>query len=294
VKKLATIGSCCAGCHVAVLDLHERILPILRSVEVSHSYILSDAKTIPRGLDVAIIEGGVRSEHERELAEEVREKAKVVIALGSCACFGGLPSLANIYDTEEMKSYVYTKTQGTSGTTIPGEQVPPVTEKLEPISSCIKVDYEIPGCPPEPKDIAMVLEGILTGKRAELPRKSVCDECERKRLEKPPTAVRRLFEEPEEKRCLLEQGYFCMGAATRSGCGAKCPNSSVPCDGCRGPAAESWDQGLAMLDALSTMSYETVKDYSLAAHTAMFHRYTYAASLLSKLQRLTERGRRGE
>jgi hypothetical protein len=52
---------------------------------------------------------------------------------------------------------------------------------------------------------------------------------------------------------------------------------------------KSWDQGLAMLDALSTIAYETLKDYNLATHSGMFHRYTFAASLLSKLQRLTQK-----
>jgi F420-non-reducing hydrogenase small subunit len=289
MKKLATVGCCCAGCHVAVLDLHEKILPMLKNVEISYSYIISDVKTIPNDLDIAIVEGGIRTEHDEALVKEVRKKAKSVIALGSCACFGGLPSLANIYDNEEMLNYVYTKTQGTSGVEIPREEIPRVTQKQEPISSYIKVDYEIPGCPPEPNDIALVLGGILSGEKVELAKKSVCDECERNRLEKPPATIRRLFEEPDDKRCLLEQGYFCMGPATRSGCKAKCPNASVPCDGCRGPTVESWDQGLAMLDALSTIAYENVKDYNLATHTGIFHRYTFATSLLSKLQRLTER-----
>jgi len=289
MKKLATVGCCCAGCHVAILDLHERILPLLKDVELSHSYIISDVKAIPSDLDIVVVEGGIRTEHDAALAKEAREKAKYVVALGSCACFGGLPSLANLYDTKEMMNYVYTMTPGTSAGEIPHVEIPRVTQKLEPISSCVKVDYEVPGCPPEPDDIALIIGGILSGERVELPKKSVCDECERKRLEKPPAKVRRLFEEPEDKRCLLEQGYFCMGPATRGGCKARCPNSAVPCDGCRGPSAVSWDQGLAMLDALSTITYENVKDYSLATHTGTFHRYTYASSLLAKLQGLVEK-----
>ena len=37
----------------------------------------------------------------------MRKKCKILISLGSCACFGGIPALANQFNTEEMLQKVY-------------------------------------------------------------------------------------------------------------------------------------------------------------------------------------------
>jgi F420-non-reducing hydrogenase small subunit len=160
-----------------------------------------------------------------------------------------------------------------------------VLDKIRPISDVIKVDYELPGCAAEPSEIEATLVGLLKGNLPQLSSKSVCEECERERLEKPPKSFKRIFQEPEPKRCLLEQGYPCMGPSTRAGCKAKCPAVGIPCEGCRGPSVVGWDQGVAMLDALASISLDMVKNYDLKMYTGIFHRFTYAKSILAKLSR---------
>jgi F420-non-reducing hydrogenase small subunit len=50
--------------------------------------------------------------------------------------------------------------------------------------------------------------------------------------------------------CLLEQGILCAGPVTRSGCGARCPSSGIPCRGCYGPLDGVVDQGAKLLSAV--------------------------------------------
>ncbi len=44
-----------------------------------------------------------------------------------------------------------------------------------------------------------------------------------------------------------------MGIATRDGCGAPCPEASMPCTGCYGPPEGISDQGAKMVSALSSI-----------------------------------------
>ena len=255
VKIATTWLCCCSGCHISLLDLHEELLNILDKVELAHCPVLMDVKEIPDNIDVALIEGGIRNEENEEIAKEMREKAKIVIAFGSCATFGGVPGLGNLYSNEEILDKVYKTTLTTENEKgiIPNEEVPELTSRVKPLSDVIDVDYVIPGCPPEPELIAKVLTALLEGKNPELPKNNLCNECSRKKSENGVsiTTLKRKFKgTPDQEKCLLEQGYLCMGPATRACCGAKCPNAGVPCSGCYGPTDAVIDQGAKMISAL--------------------------------------------
>ncbi len=256
-KKVMTIWlGGCSGCHISLLDLHEKLLSVFSDgVELVYSPPLLDFKEIPEHVDVALVEGGIRNEDNVEEAEEVREAADVVIAVGTCACFGGIPGLANLFDNEELleRAYVSTPTTVNEEGEPPSEDLPELTWRVHPLSDVIDVDVMVPGCPPSPEDILEAVRCALEGEEFELPRKSVCDECPREKKGKVIESVRRPFEgEPDPERCLLEQGYPCLGPATRAGCGGRCPEVGVPCAGCRGPAEGSPDQGAGMISALAS------------------------------------------
>lgn len=144
-----------SGCQVATLALHERLLQILSMNELVYALTLIDAKQIPGKVDVAVIEGGVRTEHEKHLAEEIRRKSRTVITIGSCACFGGIPGLANLKEGGELLRKVYADLEGTVKGHLPRHDT--VIPYVAPIGDIIEVDYSIPGCPPEVEDIAYVL-----------------------------------------------------------------------------------------------------------------------------------------
>lgn len=255
VKIATTWLCCCSGCHISLLDLHEELLNILDKAELVHCPILMDVKEIPDNIDIALIEGGIRNKENEEMAKEMREKAKIVVAFGSCAGFGGVPGLGNLYSNEEILDKVYKTTLTTENEKdiIPKEEVPELTSRVKRLSDVINVDYVIPGCPPEPALIAKVLTALLKGKIPELPKNNLCEECPRKKSEDGVsiTTLKRKFKgTPDPEKCLLEQGYLCMGPATRAACGSKCPSVGVPCSGCYGPAGAIVDQGAKMISAL--------------------------------------------
>ena len=273
-----------SGCQVAALGLHEALVEILAANEPVYAPTLLDAKVIPDGIDVALVEGGIRNTHEEEIIKDIREKSKVVIALGACAAFGGIPGLANLEDGRQLMEMIYSDHRGTDKGTVP-THLESLAEQ-HPIKHFVKVDYTIPGCPPEVTDIAGTLTSLLGGKEPEVNRTQVCDDCPRKRLGEYDKSLKRIHEDvPDPDRCLLEQGYFCMGPATMGGCGAPCPQAGNTCEGCRGKCLEVDDQGLAMIDAMTGLLTQLREGFDANTYSAMLYRFTYAESVISELAR---------
>jgi len=253
----------CAGCEIAILDLHEEILSLLEDLEVDYAPILMDKKILNENVDVLLLSGSVRNKHDAEEAVRLSEKAKITIAFGSCASFGGIPGLANLYATRELLERAYLTTESTDNKEgiLPSEEVPPIEQVIKPLKEWVEIDYKIPGCPPQPKMIKEIFQMLLNRKPVTLSKKTVCDECDLKREEKKIKRILRWGEgEPDGSRCLLEQGYFCAGPATRAGCEAKCIAALTPCRGCMGPPENVTDQGARMVSAIASVAAVDEKD----------------------------------
>jgi len=162
----------------------------------------------------------------------------------------------------------------------------------------VDVDYYMPGCPPESKQIAAVIDlviSVLEGK-AELPPKgsvigagnsTVCDECKRIRNIKSIKSFERIWGiAPDSSLCLLEQGIPCNGPATRSGCDARCPAAGAQCIGCYGPAEDVEDYGARLISSFASVidsndpeEIDKILD-GLVDPTGQFYRFNLAGSLL--------------
>ncbi|WP_423792727.1 F420-non-reducing hydrogenase subunit VhuG [Methanocaldococcus indicus] len=279
--KIGTIQLCgCSGCHISLLDLHDNLLDLLPNIEIVYSPILMDNKEIPEGIDVFLVEGGVRNEHDEHLLHEIREKSKYVIAFGTCAVYGGIPGLGNLYDTEELLKTVYSTDSTENKGEIPEEGIPKLTDVVKPISDVIVVDYEVPGCPPSPELIAKVLTALLNGEKPELPKKTVCDECPRKKENVFPEKFKRSFDgKPDPEKCLFEQGYTCLGAGTRAGCGAKCPRAGMPCRGCYGKT----DATLDIIKIANTFANANIEEaLKIPDKIALIERFSLPAALINR------------
>jgi F420-non-reducing hydrogenase small subunit len=307
----------CGGCEIAVLDLQAKILDVAAAFDIVFWPVALDFKyddiraMEDKSIDLCLFNGAIRNSENREIAALLRDKAKTLVAFGSCSMEGGIPGLANLTTKNDIIEFVYRKcpsTAVTNGGTIPqtrtampeGEiEIPELWETVKALDQVVDVDYYVPGCPPQPEQIWKVVEYILSGQP--LPargailgagQKTCCDECSRHKGEKKLKRFYRPYEvEPNPDECLLEQGIVCMGPATRDGCGALCPAANMPCRGCYGPPPNVTDQGAKMVSALSSIidahepeEIEKILD-QIADPLGTFYRFSLAHSLLRRVNK---------
>jgi F420-non-reducing hydrogenase small subunit len=270
-------GAACGGCDVAVLDTNEFILTLAEVADIRFWPIAADGKyadleAMQDGeLDLAIFNGAIRNSENEHVAKLLRQKSKVLVAFGSCAHMGGIPGLANLTTRDEILTTAYLSNPSIEpgNRTVPRPEtqmdgvtleIPSFYPRVFALVDVVDVDYFVPGCPPAPEQVKNVLLAVVKGELP--PRKSVvgasdktvCDDCRRTKAEKKIRRFYRPFEIIQDSsRCLLEQGILCMGSATRSGCGVRCPNSNQGCRGCYGPPPAVRDHGAKFLSALASI-----------------------------------------
>jgi len=308
----------CGGCEVSILDIGDPLLDLLPQLQFVHMPVLMDHKYFgPAGegtvmeipaADVGIISGGIRNEKEKHVTEAMRKSCKTLIALGSCACFGGIPALANMWKRDELFDKVYRNSKTTESGPTPTENLPPLMESVLAVDEVVKVDAHIPGCPTAPEIIVQALTAVLTGKPFTLPERSVCDECPVKRekkasggtLKRPLENMAFKQDEPwETTRCFMEQGYLCLGPVTRAGCATgteaeghtkvpRCVKGYMPCRGCFGPIRKGANPLVDMMGALTSIGLDAKQ---VQDRRALLNRYIGAQNRLRPLPQKPAQGR---
>lgn len=269
-------AAACGGCDVAVLDLHEKILDVAAAADIyfwpfAMDFKLHDVEAMPDGyLDVCLFNGAIRNSEQEEIAKLLRAKSKVMAAFGSCACFGGIPALANFFTGNEVLQRVYEECPSNVNPDVIRPQpklqamegeltLPEFFNSVYRLQDIVPVEYFIPGCPPPPELIWKAVEAIVSGNLPPVgatiaEEKTLCDTCPRVKEEKKVKAFHRISEViPDPQKCFLEQGIICCGPATRGGCGARCIAANMPCRGCFGPTSRIVDQGAALASAIASM-----------------------------------------
>lgn len=302
----------CGGCEESIVDLAEDLLEVVGAIEivlwpVAMDFKKHDIEEMPdSSILAALVNGSIRTSEQEEMARLLRRKSKILVAYGSCAQLGGIPSLANQFDKEHILEYVYQKSPSVvnESKVLPQREtqdkgfsatLPRFHTHVRSLDQIVEVDYFLPGCPPTPKLIKQALTILLSGK---LPPKgtvlapdvALCEECARK-SSKPTDLQFSRFVRPHEimidpDKCLLAQGILCMGPATRGGCEALCVQGNMPCTGCFGPTSRVRDQGAKMLSSLAS-SVEAKEEREIEEILAgipdpvgSFYRYGMSKSLL--------------
>ncbi len=306
VKVVEDWLNACSGCEISILNIGDALLDILPLLEFAHITPLVDHKffgqlgdktdmEIPEAV-VGIVTGGVRNAEMKHELEEIRKKVKVLIALGSCAVYGGIPAQANMWKNEEIFEKVFRHCVTTDPSPDPQhENVPPWTPTCQAVDEVVKVDIAVPGCPPHPDWIVDALTAVLEGKPSwALPERSVCDTCPVIREKKSSGgSVRRFFENidfnPEEgldkMRCINEQGMLCMGPVTLAGCAGKtgvprCVQARTSCRGCFGPIRKGANP---MVDMISSLTSVGLDAKTLVDRRALMNRYIGGHGMLKPL-----------
>jgi F420-non-reducing hydrogenase small subunit len=224
----------CGGCHVAIVDLHEKILNVLQSVRIQRCPVLTDIKDYPKAR-LGLVSGAIRTEHDRHAAEEMRKSCDLLVAWGTCAVYGGIVGAGIVHSRKEIFETVYSNSKTTASHLFPSSEVSPFEKHVLPIDQVIDVDLYLPGCPPHPAFVFDALISIVEGRTPKATRRSVCGRCTRS-MEKTDvdTVKSNSWGIPEPDLCFLSQGYICMGSTTLDRCLAPCPTNGVVCTGCAG------------------------------------------------------------
>ncbi|HVP77092.1 MAG TPA: NADP oxidoreductase [Thermodesulfobacteriota bacterium] len=154
----------CAGCEMSVLDTDERLVQLLEKIELTSTPI-TDLKHPPKeGVTVGILSGTINNTTNLEVAKEMRERCKVLIAMGDCAVFGGIMTMRNFFDTNEALKRAYVETESTVDGIVPSSEELSRPIKAVPVNQVVKVDIHLPGCPPSADAIYYVLSELLEGR----------------------------------------------------------------------------------------------------------------------------------
>jgi sulfhydrogenase subunit delta len=225
----------CYGCQLSMAVVSQ-ILEIYDQTDLRCFYMLSSNSDAHEKVDIAFVEGSVSTEQDLEDLKEIRKNSKTLVAIGACAINGGVQSWQN---NESNFDDLYTKVYGNAKIDMKGLLATPIEQH-------VKVDFKLPGCPPEEDEIIYFISTFLFGTWPEEKDYPVCREC-------------RLAGNP----CILiEQGVPCLGPVITAGCGARCIKYNIPCIGCRGPVEHdtAWFDSLAKVFKEKGMTEEYIRE----------------------------------
>lgn len=161
----------CFGCHMAMLDIDERLIELMKLVEFDRSP-LTDIKTFTRRCDIGIIEGGCCNEENVHVLQDFRKNCDVLIGIGQCAIMGGLPAMRNaiMHSDEPLRecleeAFINGRYIRNTTHNIPNDPALPLL--LDEVYACaevVEMDYNIPGCAPTGDVIFETLSKLLAGK----------------------------------------------------------------------------------------------------------------------------------
>jgi F420-non-reducing hydrogenase small subunit len=282
VKVAFWQNSDCWGCHQSLIDLHLSLLPVLPALEIVYWPAVVDFKydslvaREPGEIVVGFIEGSVRTKQDKEGVKLMREKCAIIIAFGTCACYGNVHGLANQWDISECIDRKYNTVESkVSGGGEPTQHVPGFEPKIVNVDEIIKVDAYMAGCPPKSEQIFSAIGFLLGQKAFPMNDLAFCNECSL-----------------NESGCLLDEGKLCFGPITSIGCTMKCPNVGNPCVGCMGPsktvsarAAKLNDMTKNLASVSSGDKKTTFEFLSLFLNVPLMAGFDLAADILKQVKK---------
>jgi len=202
----------CAGDQLVILNCEDQLLDLVGALDIRDFLMASSDNDVQCDLDLALVEGAVLSKRDEEKLIRIRQRSKALMAVGTCAVWGGVAAMDRALDRAKLLRDIYGE-QGAQYDSLPARALHEV----------VKVDLNLAGCPIEKEQFLSAVSNLLNGDPPILPEYPVCAECRMR-----------------EYNCLLiEKGQVCCGPLTLAGCGARCPGLGIPCVGCRGPADDA-------------------------------------------------------
>ncbi|EEG78431.1 NADH-quinone oxidoreductase subunit B family protein [Dethiobacter alkaliphilus] len=200
----------CSGCQLEFLNLEPVLLDLLGLVDLTH-FVMARRENKPGPYDIGFVEGSIVNPEDIERLKQARRDCGLLVAIGACACHGGLQSLNNGTPQREVEARVYEHPAEVSSL------------KSYPVDEYVDIDAKLSGCPINKNELVEFVKSALLGVTPRIRPHCVCVECKL-----------------SENVCLtVSEKTPCMGPVTRAGCGALCPARSTACTGCHGPSSEA-------------------------------------------------------
>ncbi len=129
--------TCCEDSTIIFTELlNKHYKDWFKKIEFVHARILMKKNTKEiKEMDVAFIEGAISSDGQEEKLKKIREKAKILVAIGSCAVNGSPSNQRNFFNQANI------------------DEIRPILDKFKykekvlKVSEVVKVDESVPGCP---------------------------------------------------------------------------------------------------------------------------------------------------
>ena len=128
----------CAGDQLVIINCEDELLYIFETLDIRSFPMAMSQNDEQCPLDIVFVEGSVVQPRDEEMLRKLRERAKLLIAIGTCAVWGGVQAMKNEIAREELRRTVYGRA---------GEVFEAVAS--QPLSHFVEVDLAIPGCPIE-------------------------------------------------------------------------------------------------------------------------------------------------
>jgi NAD-reducing hydrogenase small subunit len=165
--RIATIWlDGCSGCHMSLLDMDEAILAVAKKADIVYGPLV-DAQEFPKGVDVTLVEGAVSSDEDRERIRTVRQRTRILVALGDCAVTSNVSSMRNMVPPKVLLEDIYVNRAQTEAR-VPSDGVPKLLRQAVPVHEIVKVDLHVPGCPPSSQAILHAVSELLEGRMPQL------------------------------------------------------------------------------------------------------------------------------
>lgn len=143
--------TCCEDSTIIFTELlNQNYQEWLSKIEFVHARIFKKDKDEEiKPMDIAFVEGAISSDDQEAKLKKIREKAKILVAIGSCAVLGSPANQRNFFNQRQR------------------EEIKPILEKFKykervlKVSDLVAVDEFVPGCPMDEKVFLKILKKYL-------------------------------------------------------------------------------------------------------------------------------------
>lgn len=142
--------ACCEDSSIMFAEfLNDYFFEFKSHFNVVDASIFSDQRDTECPLDICFIEGASNSPEHAEKIKKLRERSKVVVAIGSCAVTGMPSAHRNSFTPDQLAEIGHIMERFE------------FSDKVDKLAEVITVDAKVAGCPMDLNDFLKAVNGLL-------------------------------------------------------------------------------------------------------------------------------------